>query len=457
MRKVFGVIMGCFLTLLACGYVTGCWYFQSHFYYGTVIDGIACGCLTEVQTCEQLIYSMQDDTLTVCGKYWLEDSMKVTDAGMILEPEKEVHKILNGQRFWLWPLSFFETHVYRLEDSFTLDEEQFREEVLKLSVFSEKYMQEPMDARLSEYSSSRKGYYVVPEVDGNLICREEALDAVRQALLNREDRVELTGDQYYVLPSRRSDDEMLQQKAAQLNELTGLEFVYDMHGIEVRIDGDQIHEWLVITDDILQIDEEKVRAYVQTLADTYDTYGKERNFVTVDGVRKTLRSGAYGWKLDIEPEQEALLAMLKERRSGSRTPEWKKRGYAEGESDIGNTYVEIDLTNQHLYLIREGSVVMDSPIVSGNVSRGCSTPSGVFGVTYKTRNAVLRGADYATPVSYWMPFNRNIGMHDAAWRGSFGGTIYKTNGSHGCINLPYDKAKKVYQFVEKNMPVVCYY
>ena len=61
------------------------------------------------------------------------------------------------------------------------------------------------------------------------------------------------------------------------------------------------------------------------------------------------------------------------------------------------------------------------------------------------------------PVSYWMPFNGNIGMHDASWRSSFGGDIYKTNGSHGCINLPVSVAQELYGYVEKGTPVICYY
>ena len=107
--------------------------------------------------------------------------------------------------------------------------------------------------------------------------------------------------------------------------------------------------------------------------------------------------------------------------------------------------------------MKDKEVILESKFVSGNAARGWGTPSGVFGLTYKTRNAVLRGENYETPVNYWMPFNHNIGMHDATWRGSFGGDIYKTNGSHGCINLPFGNAEKIYNFVETNMPVVCYY
>ncbi len=69
----------------------------------------------------------------------------------------------------------------------------------------------------------------------------------------------------------------------------------------------------------------------------------------------------------------------------------------------------------------------------------------------------MAGQGYRTPVSYWMPFNNNIGMHDAGWRKSFGGNIYKTNGSHGCINLPYSIAEEIYGYIEQGTPVICYY
>ena len=130
-----------------------------------------------------------------------------------------------------------------------------------------------------------------------------------------------------------------------------------------------------------------------------------------------------------------------------REPVYSNTALHKGRDDIGNSYVEIDLGSQKLYLYNEGSLILETDFVSGNVSRGWTTPAGVFGLTYKTKNAVLRGDNYETPVNYWMPFNGNIGMHDATGRGSFGGDIYMTNGSHGCINLPLDAAAQIYEYV----------
>lgn len=127
-----------------------------------------------------------------------------------------------------------------------------------------------------------------------------------------------------------------------------------------------------------------------------------------------------------------------------------------GANDYGDSYVEINLTAQHLFLYRNGLLVMETDFVSGNTSKDCGTPAGAFGITYTEKDAVLRGDDYETPVEYWMPFNGNIGMHDATWRQKFGGTIYKTGGSHGCVNLPKDAAQQIFSVVSTNYPVLVY-
>ena len=128
----------------------------------------------------------------------------------------------------------------------------------------------------------------------------------------------------------------------------------------------------------------------------------------------------------------------------------------ERKNDYGNSYVEINLTAQHLFMYVDGALVVESDFVSGNLSKGYYTPTGAYGLTYKERNATLNGQDYSTPVSYWMPFAGNVGMHDATWRGSFGGSIYKRNGSHGCVNLPYSAAKTIYENISANFPVLVY-
>ena len=68
------------------------------------------------------------------------------------------------------------------------------------------------------------------------------------------------------------------------------------------------------------------------------------------------------------------------------------------------------------------------------------------------------GEEWESDCSYWTRVAIvGIGLHDASWRGSFGGNIYKWNGSHGCINMPWNGAKYIYENVEMDTPVVMYY
>ena len=100
---------------------------------------------------------------------------------------------------------------------------------------------------------------------------------------------------------------------------------------------------------------------------------------------------------------------------------------------------------------------MDTPCVTGNPNNGHVTPCGAFRITYCERNAILKGANYRTPVSYWMPFNGDIGLHDATWQKSFGGQRYREGyGSHGCVNLPLSAAGTIFSYVQAGFPVLMY-
>lgn len=121
----------------------------------------------------------------------------------------------------------------------------------------------------------------------------------------------------------------------------------------------------------------------------------------------------------------------------------------------GLTYIDISIEKQRVILFENGRKAMESACVTGTPNRERATHYGSFRINYKQRNRILRGSQklYEAFVSYWMPFDGGIGLHDATWRGSFGGNIYKSNGSHGCINLPPAFAKQLYERVTVGMPV----
>jgi len=200
-----------------------------------------------------------------------------------------------------------------------------------------------------------------------------------------------------------------------------------------------------------------VKDYVKQQAKAHDTYGQHYDFTATDGSVHRLASYSFGYQTDRSKEAEELSRLIKAGETIRRTPVLAREAYNKGQAGIGDSYVEINLSAQHLYLYYQGMMVLETDFVSGNVAKGNTTPAGIYGITYKERDATLRGATYTSFVHYWMPFNGDIGMHDATWRSEFGGDIYLTNGSHGCVNLPLSAAGQIYEYMAKGFPVVCFY
>ncbi len=222
------------------------------------------------------------------------------------------------------------------------------------------------------------------------------------------------------------------------------------------IDSDKIAEWVSIDDKTgsVTINEGAVKEYVSAWAKKHDTMGQSRKINTYSGREITVKGGNYGWWTNKGDTIKELVAMLKEGEGGTFNPVYYSQAMKYGNDDIGDSYVEVDLDAQQVYVYKNGSVVCKSDCVSGKVSNGNMTPNGTYAITYKERNSKLVGEGYTSEVSYWMPFNGNIGLHDASWRDEFGGELYLNGGSHGCVNLPPSKAAEIYGIVEKGEAVI---
>lgn len=446
------------LLLAYCGMAS---YYKQHFYPRTVINGVECGGMTKEEAAGHIEeVCARSYQLSLVGKNQQELLvLSASDIRMTITADASIERLLEGQQAWAWPAELLGKNVHSGQVSVAADmDTDAIEAFLDTSGLFEKTEGDlPRDAYISEYQEDKHCYEIIPEEEGDLLNREVTIQKVSEALAAMENRLDLEAEMCYEQPQITAADSALQERLALLNRLVGSCITYDWNGEQVIVDGELIHQWLLIDADGVTLDEEQIEDFVATNAKAYDTYGKKRKFKTFLGEELTLPSGAYGWKTDRKAETEALIALIMDGAVTDREPEYSCTAWVRGKNDIGSSYVEADLTNQHLYLYLNGELVLETDFVSGDVSEGNATPAGVFGITYKTRDAVLRGRTYETPVQYWMPFNGNVGMHDASWRRTFGGDIYLTNGSHGCINLPVNKAAEIYDYVSKGFPVICYY
>lgn len=336
------------------------------------------------------------------------------------------------------------------------DKEKLTALVSELGCFDPVRFTEPQNAYISDYIEN-VGYEIVAEERGNLLDERKAYEEIQEAIWRVDSRVELSQEECYKTAEITSEDEGLKKTLEQLNTYAGARIAYQFGETEEIVDGALISNWLKVKKNgKVKLDEEKVEEYVAGLRRTYDTIFRSRKFKTSYGKTITINGGDYGWWMNYQKEQQELVKLIKAGKQVERTPEYYQTAKSYGKKDYGDSYVEINLTTQHVFLYDKGKLILETDCVSGNASRGYDTPVGTYSITYTERDATLEGENYSTPVKYWMPFNRNIGLHDASWRSSFGGEIYKYNGSHGCINLPPQKAAKIFEYVERGTPVFCY-
>lgn len=441
-------------------------YFTSHFLPHTYVNGIDCSQKEASEVAGLLEQQSQSYVLQITGRVDEDGNndnigeLTATDMQLqLVDTLATVQEIMDAQNPILWIASLWQVDQNtQLSQGVTFDEGCLQDAIKAIDAFQTSHMITPEDAYIGAYSEKQKGYEIVADTQGTKLNMDTVLEVLEAAIYEHADSVDLEEQGCYEAAKITADDKKLLQCLDTINSWVSAEITYDWNGSQVVLDGDTIQEWISFEDNKPELDEEAVKEFVASCAKEYDTYGKKRKFTTTLGVELTLPSGAFGWKTDKEGETQELTNLIYQGSKTDKEPIYSCKGAVKGSSDIGSSYVEIDLTNQHLYLYQKGSIVLETDFVSGNMSKkGCMTPPGVFGLTYKTRNAVLKGADYETPVNYWMPFNGNVGMHDATWRATFGGDIYLTRGSHGCVNLPLGMAAKIYEYVSTGFPVICYY
>lgn len=452
--KIVAGVLGCVIMIGVIGYVGMSMKYQNTYLPCTRINGMNVAGMSAK--------AVEDAMEEEAGKYSLRlvlrndgsETIEGSAIGLHTVFDGNLENILRSQNPFTWPLCMIKGENYEIETLMAYEDEAIDQAVDSLNAMNPAQVTEPEDAHLSDYAEG-EGYSVIPEVEGDLLKPEKVKEEVKKAINELKEEIDLDELGCYEEPSVRSDDEDLTVLAENLNRYVNMTVTYTMGSKKEVLDGEQIHTWLSYADGQVAIDEGKISEYVKSLASKYNTAYNKRKFKTSYGPEVEV-SGVYGWRIDQQAEAAALKEALEAGKDVTKEPAYAQKAASHDGNDYGNTYAEVNLTAQHMFFYKNGQKILESDFVSGNVSKGYTTPPGLFSLTYKQRDATLKGQGYASPVKFWMPFNGGIGFHDASWRNTFGGTIYKTNGSHGCINMPYAAAKTLFENVYAGMPVICY-
>lgn len=445
------------IIILAACYVAASIYFMKHYLPNTTINGIDASMKSISTVKKEMANEISDYQLTITERNNNKETITGESIGLTPEFGTKLEDTASSQPAFAWLFLMASDKKYELKSLVTYNESELKKQLSELDCTDTDKMTASADATISEYKEGT-GCTIVPEVYGTTLDDSAFDKTVKTAVTNLQSSVSLEDSGCYVDPVYTSDSEEIKQALKEINKYTSIKITYDMDDVDpIVVDGKTIRGWLKLTKKKkVKIDKDAIADYVSDFANTYNTAYRTRSLKTASGKTVSVSGGSYGWKLNQSGEVSALVKNVKAAKDVERDPVWQQTASSHGEHDYGNTYVAIDLSAQHLYYYKNGSVFFETDLVSGNISLGNGTPTGTYSVKYKERNATLNGADYATKVSYWMPFNGNIGMHDATWRSTFGGTIYKTNGSHGCINLPYSSAQKIFENIKTGCPVLVY-
>ena len=433
--------------------------YQTCFLPGTIVDGMDVTGKTASEVEDAITEQLKGYTLTINGREELSESITGESVGLYAEFDDTLEKAVAAQKPMNWGKYRFGKAVNEVNTDALLhySSEMLDEAVAGLSCMDRENMREPQDARISDYDSATGSYTIIKEDEGTELLEDKVKEAVASAIMSLSESVNLEEQGCYLSPAVTSGDEALKTACESMNRYVGTKITYKFGDRSETLSGNEIHNWLTVNGTSVGVSEAKAAEYVKNLASAYNTAYKPKTLKTSYGKNVTITTGSYGWKIDQTKETAALVSLIKNGEQTSREPEYSQKAASRSGNDYGNTYVEINLTAQHLYFYVDGKLLVQSDFVSGNAAKGWSTPAGAYALTYKQRNATLKGQGYATPVSYWMPFNGGIGLHDANWRKTFGGTIYKNKGSHGCINLPPAVAKTIYENISAGDPVLCYH
>lgn len=419
---------------------------NTHYRIGTVISGINCSWLTVEQAKDKINSYLSEQSISFVfpEETYLTDG-KTIDLSLINDSQLQeiLTKQINDDKSKNWGLS----------NPFTLG--SLTNVFNNINSLKEENMHDPKNAYLELTDSNF--LEIVPEENGFKIDIDEAYRFAYKNLKSGTTTVDFSDLIISKQAKIRSTDLVAQRNEINktLSTVLNLEL---LDGSTITLDNTIMKDWLIKDENgNYSIDfESNLPNFITSLSEKVESMAPssiefnttKRGIVTVQIPKRNRIS------LDSKKELEQLRTDLLSGKTINRSPIYSKNLSLQ-------SYVEIDISSQTVWMYYNGKCIVETDCVTG--TKGIyDTPPGLFYLIYKVEDDYLDGynADgtpYRSFVNFWMPFNGGIGLHDAAWRyGKFGGTIYKSNGSHGCVNLPYDAAKTIYEHIDSSMPIIVY-
>ena len=451
-NKITGNII-IIVTAIIFTYLLIAIFFTNHFFFNTEINGINLSLKSYEEAPDILKKSINDYKLQIIERDEKIEEILGKDIGLQYNEKNSISNVQDRQASLKWIVGLIKKQNYNIGDLVDYNNENLNNKIKELDCLNKDII-EPKNVG---FKYSNGSYELIEEVYGNKVKKEKLYEAIENSILNGEVKIDLNEKLCYENPEYTVNSEKAMIAKDILNKYVSTKITYLFGDKSEVLDGSRINEWLSVDDNLeVIINEKSVKDYVLELSAKYNTVGIARNFKSSTGKMVEVKGVYYGWKINYVAETRMLLENIKLGAILEKEPIYTQKGLNRDEDDIGDTYVEINLTSQHLWFYKDGKLIAQGDVVTGDPGKGYSTKLGTYMLNYKQKEATLRGPNYEAKVTYWMPFNGNIGIHDASWRYSFGGKIYKGNGTNGCVNSPSYLSKTIFENIDEGTPVICY-
>ena len=471
------------LSIMIIAYVAGWIYFSFNFYPEVAVNGVNVSNLNEAEAKAVLDDFYKDYALTFTTIEDKEIEIKGSDIETKIVLRDELDDCLKGQEAYLWIVNMFKAYEFKVGADATWNQGWLDEFYDSLKMLDKMTMTTPKDAYVGVVDGK---FEIVEEVLGTTIDVDKFKSTIEENLATVQAKVDLHEAGCYKLPNIYSDNEELISEFEEKSKYSGIDIKIQLDDLTLEPQMELYDAVLEKSGDTYVVSKILVGKYVKALADQYDTFGKERIFTTSFNSRVVkMTSTAFGYEMNQEETVTALYKALGNGKSTTVEAVFDQKGISLlGKNDIGNTYIEVNLSEQKVIGYKDGKKIAEGDCVSGKEATGDGTCLGMYVIQDKKSPTVLRGQqkpvtkkeekivdgekvqvevttmeyEYESPVTFWMQFNGGYGLHDAAgWRSVYGGDIYYWSGSHGCVNLPYDLAKKLYENFDLGDPVIVYF
>ena len=433
---------------------------MQHFFINTEINGHDFSGKSVSAVEDYMKEQVKDYQLEILEKDDQSDLIDGDAISLTYKKSNEIKEAVKKQNGFLWPKAFFDKNSQKVTVNVSYDTDALNTLIADLKPVTVEQTQ-PISA-MPKFDGEK--FTVEPEVYGTAVNMEILTEKIHEYITEFKPALNMQKEGCYAEPKYTADSKEVQAACDTMNTYCKASITYTM-GENVVVDKTLISEWLSVDEDMnVTFNTDAVRTWLTEFGDTYDTQGTTRTITTPTGKTTEVSGGDYGWSIDEDAEFEALTNSIKNGETVTKEPAYYQTAAVHGAQDWGTTYLEVDLSAQHMWYIIDGGVALETDVVTGEPIPAKITPTGVYSILEMSQNETLVGEidpstgepEYRTPVAYWMRVTwSGIGFHDATWQPAFGGSLYQDGlGSHGCINMPLDQAASLYSMLSTGTPVI---